>query len=106
MSHSAAQASFLSPSVFIHSFSHSFNNYFPEHLLCSRQFLRVQKGIRRTPFPKELRIECGSRCRCHHIDAKCCDKGGMETVGARGGTWPNLGPTWEVFLEEAEPCSE
>lgn len=30
----------------------------------------------------------------------------METVGARGATWPNLGPTWEVFLEEAEPCSE
>lgn len=30
----------------------------------------------------------------------------METVEARGGSWPNLGPTWEVFLEEAEPCFE
>lgn len=30
----------------------------------------------------------------------------METVEAEGGTWPNLGPTWEVFLEEAELCSE
>lgn len=30
----------------------------------------------------------------------------METVEAEGRTWPNLDPTWEVFLEEAERCSE